>query len=31
MSQLNLLTPEERASQTTKKVFKIVDIIQSLF
>jgi hypothetical protein len=27
MSQLNLLTPEERASQTTKKVFKIVDII----
>ena len=27
MSDLNLLTPEERISQTTKKVFKVVDII----
>jgi len=27
MSQLNLITPEERVSQVTKKVFKIVDIV----
>jgi len=27
MSELNLLTPEERVSQSTKKVFKVVDII----